>query len=100
MAFWKLWRTMADQQQQMLQNSLVAQGKNDSQPMMFVWHSESTLGIPDHVARWEGLPLTAVDNIAETEDGPTLIQETVDEEEEKKDDSLKKNPIKVTKNSL
>lgn len=96
MAFWKLWRSMAEQQQQMLQqNSLITQSKIEHQPMMFVWHSESTLGIPDHVARWEGLPLTSVDNVVETEDGPTLIAEQTDEEEEKKEDSLKKNPLKV-----
>ncbi len=40
----------------------------------------------DHVTRWEGLPLTSADSALDTEDGPTIITETIKEEDEEKED--------------
>ncbi len=40
----------------------------------------------DHVTRWEGLPLTSAESALDTEDGPTIITETIKEEDEEKED--------------
>lgn len=91
MAFWQLWRTVAEQKT--LQQQLLANREFHSSSKKFVWHSDSLLDVPDHVTRWEALPLTG--DVVETEDGPTIGTDAVIEEEEKKEDSIKKNPIKV-----
>lgn len=90
MAFWQLWRTVAEQKT--LQQQLLTQ-KKESQSRNYAWHSQSLLDVTDHVTRWEALPLTG--DIVETEDGPTLGADVVIEEDEKKDDSIRKNPMKV-----
>lgn len=52
----------------------------------------------DHVtARWEGLPLTSQSALMETEDGATIITETIKDDEGK--DEAKTFPQKVVKAS-